>query len=117
MAIYRNTFYKNPNIGIFVKANDSIILIPHGFAETKSQKLAEYLEVRETRASIAGTRLLGRRSVMNNNGILLSSIASDDEVESIRQATQLKIERATSKFTAISNLVDAKDNGAVTSPQ
>ncbi len=115
MAIYRYTFYKSPNIGVFVKANDSIILIPHGFAETKSEKLAEYLQVREVRASIAGTRLLGPMSVMNNNGMLLPSIASDDEVESIRQATQLKVERASSRFTAIGNLVAANDNGAVVS--
>ena len=115
MAIYRYTFYKSPNIGVFVKANDSIILIPHGFAETKSEKLAQYLQVREVRASIAGTRLLGPMSVMNNNGMLLPSIASDDEVESIRQATQLKVERASSRFTAIGNLVAANDNGAVVS--
>ena len=115
MAIYRYTFYKSPNIGVFVKANDSIILIPHGFAETKSEKLAEYLQVREVRASIAGTRLLGPMSVMNNNGMLLPSIASDDEVESIRLATQLKVERASSRFTAIGNLVAANDNGAVVS--
>lgn len=116
MAIYRYTFYKSPNIGIFVKANDSLILIPHGFAETKSEKLADYLQVKETRASIAGTRLLGPMSVMNNNGILLPSIASDEEVEAIRQASQLNVERANSKFTAIGNLVCANDNGAIVSP-
>jgi translation initiation factor 6 len=116
MAIYRYTFYKSPNIGVFVKANDSIILIPHGFAETKSEKLAEFMQVKEVRASIAGTRLLGPMSVMNNNGILLPSIASDDEVESIRRATGLKVDRATSRFTAIGNLVAANDNGALASP-
>jgi translation initiation factor 6 len=116
LAIYRYTFYKSPNIGIFVKANDSVILVPHGFAETKSEKLAEFLQVREVRASIASTRLLGPMSVMNNNGVLLPSIASDDEVELIRQRTGLKVERAGSKFTAIGNLVAANDNGAVASP-
>ena len=90
--------------------------MPHGFADTKSEKLAEFLQVREVRASIAGTRLLGPMSVMNNNGVLLPSIASDDEVELIRQATRLKVERASSKFTAIGNLVAANDNGAVASP-
>ena len=90
--------------------------MPHGFANTKSEKLAEFLQVREVRASIAGTRLLGPMSVMNNNGVLLPSIASEDEVELIRQATRLKVERASSKFTAIGNLVAANDNGAITSP-
>lgn len=116
MAIYRYTFYKSPNIGIFVKANDSLVLVPHGFADTKSEKLAEYLQVREARTSVAGTRLLGPMSVMNNNGILLPSIASDEEVEAIRQASQLNVERVNSKFTAVGNLVCANDNGAIVSP-
>jgi len=116
MAIYRYTFYKSPNIGIFVKANDTLVLIPHGFADTKSEKLAEYLQVGEARASVAGTRLLGPMTVMNNNGILLPSIASDDEVELIRQASKLKVERVDSRFTAIGNLVAANDNGAIVSP-
>lgn len=116
MAIYRYTFYKSPNIGIFVKANDSLVLVPHGFADTKSEKLAEYLQVREAHASVAGTRLLGPMSVMNNNGILLPSIASDEEVEAIWQASQLNVERVNSKFTAVGNLVCANDNGAIVSP-
>lgn len=116
MAIYRYTFYKSPNIGIFVKANDSLVLVPYGFADTKADKLAEYLQVKEARTSIAGTRLLGPMSVMNNNGVLLPSIASDEEVETIRQASQLRVERVNSKFTAIGNLVCANDNGAIVSP-
>jgi len=116
MAIYRYTFYKSPNIGIFVKANDSIVLIPYGFAETKTEKMAEYLQVKEVYASSAGTRLLGPMTVMNNNGILLPSIATDEEVENLKRASGLNVERANSKFTAIGNLIAANDNGAVLSP-
>jgi translation initiation factor 6 len=116
LAIYRYTVYKSPNIGIFVKANDSIMLLPHGFAETKSEKLAEYLQVREVMASVAGTRLIGPMTVMNNNGILLPPIASDEEVQALRQSSQLNVERINSKFTAIGNLIAANDNGAIVSP-
>jgi translation initiation factor 6 len=116
MAIYRYTAYKTPNIGIFVKANDSIILVPHGFAQTKSEKLADYLQVSELRASVAGTRLLGPMTVMNNSGILLPAIASDEEVYAMRQSSELNVERIDSKFTAVGNLVAANDNGAIVSP-
>jgi translation initiation factor 6 len=54
--------------------------------------------------------------IMNNNGILLPSIASDEEVEMIRLASKLRVERVDSKFTAIGNLVCANDNGAIVSP-
>ena len=116
MAIYRYTFYKTPNIGIFVKANDSVLLVPHGFAETKTSKLNEYLQTRQISASVAGTRLLGPMTVMNNNGILLPSIASGEEVDILRQASHLNVERIESKYTAIGNLVAANDNGALVSP-
>ena len=116
MAIYRYTFYKSPNIGIFVRANDRFVLIPHGFAESKSEKLSEYLQVQEVPASVAGTRLLGPMTVMNNNGILLPHIAEESEVRLLREATHLNVERINSKFTAIGNLISANDNGALLSP-
>lgn len=116
MAIYRYTAYKSPNIGIFVKANDNTILVPYGFAGTKTEKLADYLQVSEVYASIAGTRLLGPMTVMNNNGILLPPIATDEEVQMLRQSSHLNVERVKSKFTAIGNLIAANDNGAIVSP-
>jgi translation initiation factor 6 len=116
LAIYRYTVYKSPNIGIFVKANDNIILVPYGFAETKTEKLAYYLQVSEVYASIAGTRLLGPMAVMNNSGILLPPIASDEEVQMLKQSSQLNVERVKSKFTAIGNLIATNDNGALVSP-
>jgi translation initiation factor 6 len=116
VELYRYTFYKSPNIGIFVRANDRVMLVPQGFAETKSDKLSEYLQVRAVQTSIANTRLIGPMSVMNNNGILLSSLAEDEEIGWLEQTTGLKVERLQSKFTAVGNLIAANDNGALVSP-
>ena len=115
MAIYRYTVYKSPNIGIFVRANDSVVILPHGFAETKSEKLAEYLGVEEVFASVAGTRLMGPMAVMNNNGVLLPSTAEDEEVQFLRERTRLRVERLDAKLTAVGNLISANDRGAVVS--
>ncbi len=117
LGIYKYDVYKSPNIGVFIKANDRIILIPFGFAETKITKLTHYLQVEEKIfASIAGTRLIGPMTVMNNNGILLPSIASDEEICVLRQASGLNVERLKSKFTAVGNLISTNDNGALVSP-
>jgi translation initiation factor 6 len=116
LAIYRFTVYKSPNLGIFVKANDSYVLVPHGFAETKTGKLSEYLQVQEITASVGGTRLLGPMTVINNNGILLPPIASDQELESLKKSSKLNVERLETKYTAIGNLIAANDNGALVSP-
>ena len=117
MGIHRYDVYKTPNIGLFVRTNDKIIIIPFGFAETKATKLMQRLQVEEKAyASIAGTRLIGPMTVMNNNGILVPSIASDEEIQILKQASGLNVDRLKSKFTAIGNLISTNDNGALVSP-
>jgi translation initiation factor 6 len=117
VTIYRYDIYKSPNIGLFSKANDTIIITPLGFAETKKNRLKEYLEVdAQVSVSIAGTRLIGAMTVINNNGILVPSIASDEEIQILKKATGLNVERLKSKFTAIGNLIATNDNGALVSP-
>jgi translation initiation factor 6 len=117
LGIYRYDIYKSPNIGLFAKANDRIIILPFGFARTKTARLAEYLEVEgQLYTSVAGTRLIGPMTVMNNNGILVPSIASDEEVHILEQGTGLNVDRLNSKFTAIGNLITTNDNGALVSP-
>jgi translation initiation factor 6 len=117
LAIFRYDIYKSPNIGLFARANDRVIILPFGFAETKTNKLKEYLEIEEeVSVSVAGTRLIGAMTVMNNNGILVPSIASNEEIQILKQATGLNVESLKSKFTAIGNLISTNDNGALVSP-
>ena len=117
MGIYKYAFYKSPNIGIFVKCNDHFIVLPLGFAPTKTTKLSKYLEVTDNiYVSIADTRLLGPMMVMNNNGILVSYIASDEEINILKEKSQLNVERLKSKYTAIGNLIATNNHGAIVSP-
>ncbi len=108
--------YRSPNIGIFLKANDTAVLVPKGVAGTKVEKIAADLEVLPCPTSIGGTRLLGPLVAMNNKGVIVSRMAEDFEMEEISSKTGLKVSRLESRFTAIGNLVAANDNGAVVSP-
>ena len=102
-------------MGLFTRTNDNTLLLPFGFAETKTNKLKEYLDVEKIiHVSVAGTRLMGPMTVMNNNGILLPSTVSDEEIQILKQ-TGLNVERLKSKFTAIGNLISANDKGAIVS--
>jgi translation initiation factor 6 len=116
LGIYRYDVYKSPNIGLFAKANDRIIIVPFGFAETKTMKLIKYLQVEEVYASIANTRIIGAMTVMNNNGILVPSITSDEEVQILRKSSGLNVERLKTKLTALGNLISTNDNAALVSP-
>jgi translation initiation factor 6 len=114
-VIHKYDVYRSPNVGLFTRTNDKTLLLPFGFADTKTKKLKEYLDVKEIfHVSIAGTRLIGPMTVMNNNGILLPSTVSDEEIQTVRQ-TGLNVERLDSKFTAIGNLISANDKGAIVS--
>ena len=100
-----------------MKCNDQFIVLPLGFASTKTTKLAKYLEVTDNiYVSIADTRLLGPMMVMNNNGILVSYITSDEEINILKEKSQLNVERLKSKNTAIGNLIATNDHGAIVSP-
>ena len=102
-------------MGLFTRTNDNTLLLPFGFADTKTNKLKEYLDVEKIiHVSVAGTRLMGPMTVMNNNGILLPSTVSDEEIQILKQ-TGLNVERLKSKFTAIGNLISANDKGAIVS--
>jgi translation initiation factor 6 len=116
LGIFRYDLYKSPNVGIFAKSNDSIVLLPYGYAETKSKKLIDYLQVEPVFVSIAGNRLIGPMVVLNNKGMILPSLASDDEITYLKQMTGLNIARLESKHTAVGNLISANDYGAIVSP-
>jgi translation initiation factor 6 len=114
-VIHKYDVYRSPNVGLFTRTNDKTLLLPFGYAETKSKKLKEYLDIEEiVHVSIAGTRLIGPMTVMNNNGILLPSTVSDEEIQILKR-TGLNVERLKSKFTAIGNLISANDKGAIVS--
>jgi len=114
-VIHKYDVYRSPNVGLFSRTNNDTLLLPFGFAETKAKKLKEYLDVEKIiHVSIAGTRLIGPMTVMNNNGILLPYTVSDDEIRILKQ-TGLNVDRLKSKFTALGNLISANDKGALVS--
>jgi len=116
MGLHLIDVYHSPNIGIFLKANDKVLLVPKGLAPNKCEKLAEALDVSLYQSSIAGSRLLGILGSMNGNGLLLSRMAEDEEIKEIASNTHLNVARLESKYTAVGNLVTANDKCALVSP-
>jgi translation initiation factor 6 len=116
LGIHRFDVYRSPNIGIFLKANDNFLFIPKGFADSKAEKLQSFLNVQCVRASIAQTRLLGPLSVINNNGIVVPRIAEDYEVQELKKATDMNVEKVQLKMTALGNLIVANDRAGLASP-
>lgn len=116
MDIIKYDVYRGPNIGIYINVNDKYVLVPMGFAESKAEKLAGYLQAEYMYLSVANTRLLGALSVMNNKGILLPKTAYQNEYDILKKQTDLVVGVLDSKYTALGNVICANDKGAVVSP-
>jgi translation initiation factor 6 len=116
MGLHLIDIYRSPNIGVFLKGNDRYLLVPKGLAQTKTDKLCDGLQVVAVPASIGESRLLGPLISMNTNGMLVSRLAEDGEINELKAATGMNVYRLESKLTAVGNLVVANDRCALVSP-
>jgi len=116
MGLHLVDIYRSPNIGVFLKANDRVLLVPKGLAPTKSERLCSCLGVEAVPTSVGESRLLGPLIALNGKGALLSRLAEQQEVAEIARGTGLNVARLDSKFTAAGNLIVANERFAIVSP-
>ena len=117
MPIPINLFdiYRSANIGIFLKTNDKFCLTPRGLPTAKLEKIEKFLQNKVLPVSIAGSRLIGPLVAMNNNGMVVSRLAEEEEIEMLKKITGLDVQRLNSRFTSVGNLITSNDRGAVIS--
>ena len=116
MDIIKYDVYSGSNIGIFTSVNDKFVFVPNGFAKTKAENLAHYLQTEYLMTPVANTRLLGILMVLNNHGILLPKTSSPDEIANLRKHTDLNVKMLDTKHNALGNLICVNDKGGVISP-
>jgi len=116
MDIIKYDVYSGPNIGIYTKVNNQFVFVPNGFAKTKAENLANYLQTDYLTISIANTRLLGILAVLNNHGMLLPNTCSQEEIDHLKKYTDLNIKLLDVKYNALGNLICVNDKGGIVSP-
>jgi len=116
LDIIKYGIYRGPNIGIYINVNDKFVFIPNGFAKTKAENLARYLQTECITTPVANTRLLGVLMVVNNHGILLPSTSSPEEIANLRKQTDLNVKILDTKHNALGDLICVNDKGGVISP-
>ena len=114
--IIKYDVYSGPNIGIFTSVNDKFVFLPNGFAQTKAENLARYLQTEYIMTPIANTRLLGVLMVLNNHGILLPRTSSPQEIAYLQKSTGLNVKILDTKHNALGNLICVNDKGGIVSP-
>jgi len=116
LDIIKYDVYSGPNIGVFTSVNDKFVFVPNGFAKTKAENLAHYLQTECIMTPVANTRLLGILMVLNNHGILLPNTSSPDEIANLRKHTDLNVKMLDTKHNALGNLICVNDKGGIISP-
>jgi translation initiation factor 6 len=107
-------YSKNPNIGVYAGANDSLAVIPPEAPESFSTLVSETLGVEVVESTVAGTTIVGVMMALNNNGALVPRHSSTQEVEKLEEAG-LNVGVIPDKYTALGNLVLLNDRGAIAS--
>ena len=116
MDIIKYDVYSGPNIGIYTKVNNQFVFVPNGFAKTKAENLANYLQTDYLTISISNTRLLGILAVLNNHGMLLPNTCSQGEIDHLKKHTDLNIKLLDVKYNALGNMICVNDKGGIVSP-
>lgn len=118
MKAVQTDFLGDPNIGLFMKASDRLLLTGCQMEDKKLRQAEEALGVKAVRTGIVNSEVVGIFCAMNSNGVLLPNIALDSEVAAIKKATKemgMNVEVLDSNFTAIGNVILCNDKGAVLS--
>ena len=81
MALVQKDLFNSPYAGVFCATNDNLTLVPPGIPEDDMNAMSEALGTELEIITLGGSRVLGTLIAMNNNGILVSNIATDLELE------------------------------------
>ena len=114
MALVQKDLFNSPYAGVFCCTNDNLTLVPPGIPADDMEAISEALGTKLEIITLGGSRVLGTLIAMNNNGILVSNIVTDLELEKFEQISKThKIEFGVlpDRSNAIGNNFLVNDSG------
>ncbi len=115
-GIYLEAFFGTAEVGLFAVPTEKICLVPPQLKRRQKNLIEEVLDVTVIPTTLAGSILLSPMAVGNSNGLILSNMVLDEELEAVKKgAGDLNIEIIEGKYTAIGNLILANDQAALAS--
>lgn len=115
MRIERASFYKNPFIGLFLKANEKTAIAPPHASPKIIEQLKDVLGVEVHQFLINQSALLGLYSVMNSKGVVLPTLAKEAEEKAFLKMGY-NVCKIPDAFSAASNNVLANDHACLVNP-
>lgn len=102
---------KNPFIGLFGRANDTHTLLARN-VQPNFLNACSVLKTKVIQTSIGGSNLIGIYATMNSNGIVLSSVAEEEEIRELKKLG-FNVLRCSDKRNAVGNNIAANDKGGI----
>lgn len=112
MHISKQDVNGNPNLGLFVYANNKFCLVGKEVPTENLKEIEEAMKVPVHRVTIAGTSLIGVFVVGNDEKILVPEIISDKEIVELN-SLGIKFEVLKTHLTALGNNILCSDKTAV----
>jgi translation initiation factor 6 len=102
-------------LGVYCRANEEFALVPNDASNDLIEDLKEALVVEVEHSTIAGTNLNGALLAMNSYGAVVTSMATNAEVE--RLSKHITVVRLDDRLNAAGNNILVNDNGALVNPE
>ena len=81
----------NPNVGVYIFANNKFALIPPGLTQKTRKLIEDALNVEAIEVRIADMTINGVMVAGNNKGLLLPRLVRPDEFDEIRSALAARL--------------------------
>jgi translation initiation factor 6 len=108
-------FNENPNVGIYCRANDSVVFLQKSLQKKTKQLVADVLGVKIVELSIADSTIIGSLLTFNSYGAIVTAYANKETFKTIENQG-LKTFPIKDVINAAGNDILANDNGALVHP-
>ncbi|WP_144904845.1 translation initiation factor IF-6 [Halobellus captivus] len=112
----RASFAGSPYVGVFARATDHVLIVRSDAEADVVDAMAEELGVPAVATTVGGSGTVGALATGNENGILVTSRATEREKETIEEAADLPVAELPGRINAAGNVVLANDYGAFVHP-
>ncbi|ADN50632.1 translation initiation factor IF-6 [Vulcanisaeta distributa] len=109
------SIYGTSTIGVYIFTNNTLTIVPMDVPDKVVNSIRDTLGTSVLKASLAKSPLIGIFMVGNDNGVLVPSIVTEDEVNELKK-NGLNVSIIRTRYTAIANLILTNNRKTIVSP-
>ena len=108
-------FNENPNIGIYCRANDSVVFLQKGLSKKIKHLVGKILGAKVLELCIADSTIIGSLLICNSTGVIVTAFANEETRHALKDQG-FRIFPIKDVINAAGNDILANDHGALVHP-